>query len=69
MAANAVRRLRKLKLIDKNLSATTLQNDALIARSAYMNNCFVVTENTKDFILLQKVMPKLDVIPAKEFFS
>ena len=69
MAANAVRRLRKLKLIDKNLSAAVLQNDALIARSAFTHDCFVVTENTKDFILLQKVMPKLEVIPAKDFFD
>ena len=69
VAANAVRRLRKLKLIDKNLSATVLQNDALIARSAYTHDCFVVTENIRDFTLLQKVMPKLEVIPAKDFFS
>lgn len=68
-AAKSIRRLRKLKLIDKNLAATVLQNDALIARSAYMHDCFVVTENVKDFSLLQKVMPKLEVIPAKEFFS
>lgn len=67
--AKAVRRLRHLRLIDKNLSATVLQNDALIARSAYLNDCFIVTENVRDFALLQKVMPKLEVIPAKEFFS
>ncbi len=69
IAAKSIRRLRKLKLIDKNLSATVLQNDALIARSAFTHDCFVVTENTKDFILLQKVMPKLEVIPAKDFFD
>lgn len=68
-AAKSIRRLRKLKLIDKNMPATILQNDALIARSAYTHDCFVVTENVKDFTLLQKVMPKLEVIPAKEFFS
>ncbi|MDQ3089292.1 MAG: hypothetical protein M3Q78_11965 [Acidobacteriota bacterium] len=67
--AKSVRRLRHLRLIDKNLSATVLQNDALIARSAYTHDCFVVTENIRDFTLLQKVMPKLEVIPAKEFFS
>ncbi len=69
IAAKAVRRLRKLKLIDKKMSATVLQNDALIARSAYTHNCFVVTENVKDFTLLQKVMPKLEVIPAADFFG
>ena len=69
MAAKAVRRLRKMSLIDKNLLATVLQNDALIARSAYTHDCFVVTENARDFSLLQKVMPKLEVIPAKDFFS
>ena len=37
-AAKSIRRLRKLKLIDKNLSATVLQNDALIARSAYTHD-------------------------------
>jgi len=58
-----------MSLIDKNLLAAVLQNDALIARSAYTRDCFVVTENARDFSLLQKVMPKLEVIPAKEFFG
>lgn len=49
------------------MSATVLQNDTLIARSAYTHDCFVVTENVKDFSLLQKVMPKLEVIPAADF--
>ena len=69
ITAKAVRRLRHLKLIDKNLSPTALQNDALIARSSYTHKCFVVTDNIRDYELLQKVMPKLEVIPAKEFFS
>jgi len=51
-AAKAVRRLRTMSLIDKNLLATVLQNDALIARSAYTHDCFVVTENVRDFSLL-----------------
>ena len=68
-AAKAVRRLRHLKLINKNLPPTSLQNDALIARSSFMHQCFVVTDNIRDYELLQKVMPKLDVIPAKEFFK
>jgi len=61
--------MRHLKLIDKNLAPTALQNDALIARSSLMHKCFVVTDNIRDYELLQRVMPKLDVIPAKEFFS
>ena len=69
IAAKSVRRLRYLKLIDKNLSPTALQNDALIARSSFMHKCFVVTDNIRDYELLQKVMPKLEVIPAEEFFS
>lgn len=69
IAAKAVRRLRHLNLIDKNLSPTALQNDALIARSSFMHKCFVVTDNTRDYALLQKVMPKLEVIPAAEFFD
>lgn len=66
--AKSIRRLRHQKLIDGNLSATQLQNDALIARSACLHDCYVITENVKDFSLLQKVMPKLQVIPAEVFF-
>ena len=69
IAAKAVRRLRHQNLIDKNLSSTALQNDALIARSSFMHKCFVVTDNIRDYALLQKVMPKLEVIPAGEFFN
>ncbi len=69
IAAKSVRRLRHLKLINKKLSPTALQNDALIARCALMHKCFVVTDNIRDYELLQKVMPKLEVIPAKDFFS
>lgn len=67
--AKAVRRLRHLKLINKHLAASKLQNDALIARTPSLHGCFVVTDNVRDFSLLQRVMPKLEVIPAKEFFS
>ncbi len=52
--AKAVRRLRHQKLINKNLAASKLQNDALIARAATFHGCFVVTENLRDFALLQK---------------
>jgi len=69
IAAKAVRCLRHQNLIDKHLSPTALQNDALIARSSFMHKCFVVTDNIRDYALLQKVMPKLEVIPAGEFFN
>lgn len=69
IAAKPVRRLRHLKLIGKNLSPTALQNDAMIARSSYLHKCFVVTDNIRDYALLQKVMPRLEVIPAAEFFN
>ncbi len=69
ISAKSVRRLRYLKLINKNLSPTALQNDALIARSSYLHKCFVVTDNIRDYALLQKVMPKLEVIPAEDFFK
>jgi predicted nucleic acid-binding protein len=68
-SARCVRRLRHLKLINKNLSPTSLQNDALIARNSFMHKCFVVTDNVRDYSLLQQVMPKLAVIPANEFFN
>lgn len=69
IAAKSVRRLRHLRLVDKNLTPTVLQNDALIARSSYLHKCFVVTDNIRDYALLQKVMPKLEVIPATDFFN
>lgn len=67
--AKAVRRLRFLNLTSKTTTPTELQNDALIARTAWRNNCFVVTSDVDDFAYLQKVMPKLEVIPADVFFS
>lgn len=69
IAAKAIRRLRHLKLINKNLSSTALQNDARIARSSFTHKCFVVTDNIRDYALLQKVMSKLEIIPAAEFFN
>ncbi len=54
VSAKAVRRLRHLKLINKNLSPTSLQNDALIARSSVMHKCFVVSDNIRDYSLLQR---------------
>lgn len=47
----------------------TLRNDALIARLAVMRDGFVVTHDIDDFQIIQKAMPKLDVISAEEFFN
>ena len=47
----------------------TLRNDALIARLAVMHDGFVVTYDVDDFQIIQKAMPKLEVISAVEFFS
>lgn len=48
--------------------AQRLQNDALIARTAQMNDCFVVTANLKDFSRLRPYM-KFKVVSAKEYFD
>lgn len=37
-------------------NAAAFQNDALIARSAFKKNCFVVTANIKDFSTLRKYL-------------
>ncbi len=49
--------------------AHRLQNDALIARSASLHDCFVVTTNITDFNLFTPFMEKLEVISADEFFA
>lgn len=74
ISADAVRKLR----LDQQKTAkgktppmenpTELQNDALIARSAFEAGCFVVTENVDDFALLRKYM-HFDYISARKFFN
>ncbi len=49
--------------------AQRLQNDVLIARTATMNDCFVVTSNTDDFLKIQTSLNKLEVVDAKDYFS
>ncbi len=49
--------------------AQTLQNDALIARSASLHDCFVITNNIDDFSLFLPFMPKLEIVSAEEFFG
>lgn len=47
----------------------TLRNDALIARLAVIHDGFVVTHDTDDFQIIQKVMPNLKIMSADEFFN
>lgn len=52
------------KLVD----AHRLQNDALIARNAQLNDCFIVTTNWEDFDKFVPFMENLEVIAAEDFF-
>ena len=47
----------------------TLRSDALIVRLAVIHDRFVVTHDTDDFQIIQKVMPNLKILAAKEFFE
>ena len=53
----------------KMTDASRMQNDALIARSASLNNCYIVTANIDDFIKFTPFMNKLEVISAEDFFA
>ena len=55
-------------LTPKDAHATQLQNDALIARAAYLKGFSVVTENVDDFQKLQRFL-KFDLVPAKDYFG
>ena len=67
-AAKMVRRLRRLNLTAKAATATVLQNDALIARTAWTNEFAIVTTDLDDFELLKKVLPK-STRPELQLFS
>ncbi len=69
--------VRKLRLAQQKLhkgitpameNATKFQNDAVIARSAFANDCFLVTANTKDFDELRKFM-RFDYVTAQDYFG
>ena len=69
--------VRDLRLAEKKrhkgktpamLNATAFQNDALIARSAFKANCFVVTNNFNDYNELRKAM-RFDFMTAREYFG
>ncbi len=66
--AKAIRRLYLMKAAPQT-KLKTLRNDALIARLAIMHDGFVVTYDIDDFQIIQKAMPKLEIISASEFFS
>jgi predicted nucleic acid-binding protein len=55
--------------VKKVTSAQQQQNDALIARSAWMHDCFVVTNNERDFNKFKPYMKGLDIVSADYFFD
>jgi predicted nucleic acid-binding protein len=63
--------IRRLYLMENEqpTKIKTLRNDALIARLAVIHDGFVVTHDTDDFQIIQKVMPNLKILSAKEFFE
>ena len=73
-----VKMIRRLRFGEKTAAqgktpkmpdAYRLQNDALIARSASLHECFVVTTNINDFNHFEPYMEKLEIISADEFFA
>jgi len=73
-----VKMIRRLRFGEKTAAqgktpkmpdAYRLQNDALIARSASLHECFVVTTNINDFNHFVPYMEKLEIISADEFFA
>lgn len=66
--SKAIRRLY-LSGNEQPTKIKTLRNDALIARLAVMNDGFVVTHDVDDFQVIQKVMPRLEIMSAREFFD
>ena len=47
---------------------TEFQNDALIARSAFMNKGVVVTADVADFVVLRRFM-RFDYVAADDYFG
>ena len=52
----------------KLINAQKLQNDVLIARTAYAQKFFVVTSNLKDFQKIQQFL-NVEIVSAEEYFS
>ena len=55
--------------VQKITSAQQQQNDTLIARSAALHNCFIVTNNVKDFEKFLPYMKGLIIVPSSYFFD
>ena len=51
------------------LDAQRLQNDVLIARTAALNGCFVVTANVADFLRIKPYLNRLEVVRAADYFN
>lgn len=52
----------------KNPNTQKLQNDILIARTAFANKFFVVTSNLEDFQKIQQFLD-VEIVSAKEYFE
>lgn len=52
----------------KHPNTQRLQNDILIARTAYARRFFVVTSNIEDFRKIQQFL-NVEVVPAEKYFS
>ena len=70
--------IRRLRFGDKSAShgltpklqhAHQLQNDALIARTATLAKCYVVTKDIDDFQQFVPFMPNLEIVSDIEFFG
>ena len=66
--SKAIRRLYLMQS-EQPTKIKTLRNDALIARLAVIHDGFVVTHDTDDFQIIQKVMPNLKIMSARDFFE
>jgi predicted nucleic acid-binding protein len=62
-------RSRKTGAVAKITSAQQQQNDALIARSTALNDCFLVTNNVRDFEKFQPYMSGPVIVPASYYFE
>ena len=65
--SKAIRRLYLMKGAQPT-KLRKLRNDALIARLAFIHGGLVVTHDVDDFLMIQKEMPDLKVIAARDFF-
>ncbi|MCY7375838.1 MAG: PIN domain-containing protein [Pyrinomonadaceae bacterium] len=70
--------IRRLRFGDKSAShgltpklqyAAQLQNDALIARTATLAKCYVVTKDADDFRQFTPFLPNIEIIGDEEFFG